>query len=115
MIVTGLVEWSPTSSKVILSLAFAYMSMIMPPSRTDIDFSITNELYVDFLKCKYKAYLKVTGVSGTTSDYHELEVTLKTNFTTRAKQHLLESSPSNHISHCPESLIQALNQKYHII
>lgn len=87
----------------------------MPSSRTDIDFSISNELYVDFLKCKYKAYLKVTGVSGTTSDYRELEVKLKANFATLAKQRLLESSLSNHISHCPESLIQALNQKYHII
>lgn len=87
--------------------------MIMQLSRTDI--SISNELYVDFLNCKYKAYLKVTGVSGATSDYHELEATLKANYITRARRYLLESSSSTHVSHCPESLVQALNQKYHTI
>ena len=37
---------------------------------------ISTELFVAFLNCKYKAYLKATGASGTASEYEMIERSL---------------------------------------
>jgi len=77
--------------------------------------SITTELFVDFLNCKYKAFLKVTSTPGTKSEFHVVETTLQQEFAQRAQQHLLGSLPPDQISHAPKSLDRALERDYHII
>ena len=50
---------------------------------------ITNELLLDFVECRYRAYLKVTGATGQKTDLTELHGRLREDYHTRAREHLL--------------------------
>lgn len=76
---------------------------------------ISPELFLDYLKCQYKVYLKATGKSGTKSDFQKLEVELKQEYVNRARNNLLNSYPTNQISRSPKSLINALKNNYKLI
>ena len=41
---------------------------------------ITNEVFNDFLKCKYKTYQKLQGKQETKSDYELLQIELEENY-----------------------------------
>ena len=71
---------------------------------------ISYELFLDYLKCQYKAYLKATGKPGIKSGFHELEVELKKDYVNRARENLSKSYPFNQISRSPKSLITALKK-----
>ena len=58
---------------------------------------ITNSMFDNFLKCKYKAYLKLQGTPGQVSPYEELEIRLAREYRNRACEHLLKLNPGIHI------------------
>jgi hypothetical protein len=77
--------------------------------------SITTELYVAFLNCRYKAFLMATGTRGTASDFQAMEMTLNKQFAQRARQHLQGSLPADQVLHAPKSLVQALKRDYPVL
>jgi len=76
---------------------------------------ISTELFVAFLNCKYKAYLKVIGESGTASDYENIESSLAENYRMRASSCLLGSIPDDRVVDSPKSIVQAIQQDFHAI
>jgi hypothetical protein len=50
---------------------------------------INNEVFADYLKCQYKAYLKLKGRTGQKTDYEELQNRLFQEYRTNAVEHLL--------------------------
>jgi len=53
--------------------------------------TINNQIFTDFLNCKYKAYLKLQGKTGQRSEYEALEVSLSTEYQKRAEKHVADS------------------------
>jgi predicted RecB family nuclease len=51
---------------------------------------ITNDLFLDFVKCRYRGYLKLTGARGQTTDLMELQRSVREDYHTRAREHLSE-------------------------
>jgi predicted RecB family nuclease len=76
---------------------------------------ISSELFLDYLKCPYKVYLKSTGKLGTISDFQKLEVKLKKDYANYAYKILSKSYPAEQISISPKCLIYALKNKYKLI
>lgn len=50
---------------------------------------ITNELLLDFVECRYRGYLKLTGATGQKTDLTELHDRLREDYHNRAREHLL--------------------------
>jgi predicted RecB family nuclease len=70
---------------------------------------ITNDLFRDFLNCKYKAFLKINGKCGQKSDYENLQVALLRDYRHQAEQRLLHSlHPDAPVEHNPVSLSEAI-------
>ena len=59
---------------------------------------VINKIFSDFLNCKYKAYLKLTGVVGQKSEYEQLQNRLSNEYRTHACTHFLST---NDISRIP--------------
>ncbi len=76
---------------------------------------VSPELFLDYLRCQYKVYLKTIGKSGIKSDFQQLEVELKKEYANRAFKHLLTSYPTNRILRSPKSLKNALKNNYSLI
>jgi predicted RecB family nuclease len=76
---------------------------------------ISSELFLDYLKCPYKVYLKSTGKLGTISDFQKLEVKLKKDYANYAYRILSKSYPTEQISISPKYLIYALKNNYKLI
>ena len=76
---------------------------------------ISTELFVAFLNCKYKAYLKATAASGTASDYEILEMSLDEDYRQRASRCLLGAIPSDRVVESPKSIDRAIQQNFHAI
>ena len=70
--------------------------------------SICNELFCDFLHCKYKAYLKLTGNSGQKSDYEKLQEALLGEYRSRTEEHFLHSLRVPTTERNPDSLLEAM-------
>ena len=51
---------------------------------------ITDEVVTAFLKCRYKAYLKLTGHSGERSDYERTQTRLESEYRVATQRNLLE-------------------------
>jgi hypothetical protein len=71
---------------------------------------ISSELFLDYLKCQYKVYLKAVGRLGTISDYQKLEVKLKREYADCACKKLLKSYPTEQISVSPKSIINSIGK-----
>ncbi|HYL74780.1 MAG TPA: IS66 family transposase [Bryobacteraceae bacterium] len=52
---------------------------------------ITNELFSDFVECRYRGYLKITGASGPTSDLIDVSGRLREGYHSQAREHLLRT------------------------
>ena len=52
---------------------------------------ITNELFLDFIECKYRGYLKITGATEPQSDLLDVSVRLSAAYHRQAREHLLRS------------------------
>jgi len=76
---------------------------------------ISSELFLDYLKCQYKVYLKAVGRLGSISDFQMLEVELKQEYAGCACKKLSKSYPTEQISLSPKSLINALENRYSLI
>ena len=76
---------------------------------------ISTELFVAFLNCKYKAYLKATGASGTASDYEMIEASLDEKYPLRASRRLLEAIPVDRVVESPKSIDRAIQQGFHAV
>ncbi len=73
--------------------------------------SISNDLFRDFLNCKYKAFLKISGRSGQKSDYENLQAALLQDYRHQAEKHLLHSlRPDATVEHDPASLSEAIGR-----
>jgi len=77
--------------------------------------TISNDLFHDFLHCKYKAYLKITGKCGQKSDYEIIDFQLSADYRRRATDHLLQSRASAEICKSPPDLPKALRQRHAIV
>ncbi len=53
--------------------------------------TINNQIFTDFLNCKYKAYLKLQGKTGQRSEYGSLEASLSAEYQERAQKHVADS------------------------
>jgi predicted RecB family nuclease len=53
--------------------------------------TINNQIFTDFLNCKYKAYLKLQGEAGQRSEYEALEASLSEEYQKRAQRHVADS------------------------
>jgi hypothetical protein len=56
-----------------------------------MDISISNELFLDFLNCRYKVYLKLTGKFGNKTDFEKFQNKMLQSYQHRAREHLLKS------------------------
>jgi len=52
---------------------------------------ITNELFSDFIECRYRGYLKITGASGSKSDLVDVSGRLLESYHSQAREHLLRA------------------------
>ena len=50
---------------------------------------VTNELFLDFIECRYRGYLKITGASGPKSDLVDVSGRLREGYHSQAREHLL--------------------------
>jgi len=76
---------------------------------------ISPELFLDYLQCQYKVYLKATGKSGIKSDFQKLEIELKQEYVNRARDNLYKSYPADQISRSQKSLINAIKNNHELI
>jgi len=77
--------------------------------------SISNDLFRNFLHCKYKAYLKISGKCGQKSDFEKLDTQLSDEYRLLANDHLLRSRASAEICEQPPDLLKALRHGYAIV
>ncbi|SPE29774.1 transposase [Candidatus Sulfopaludibacter sp. SbA6] len=52
---------------------------------------VTNELFLDFLECRYRGYLKITGASEPKSDLVDVSGRLRESYHSQAREHLLRA------------------------
>jgi hypothetical protein len=52
---------------------------------------VTNELFSDFIECRYRGYLKVTGERGPKSDLVDVSCRLRESYHSQAREHLLQA------------------------
>ena len=52
---------------------------------------ISDRLFIDYLRCKYKAYLKFSGKSGVKSDFEIYQDDKTAEYRQRAREHLLRA------------------------
>jgi predicted RecB family nuclease len=52
---------------------------------------ITNELFLDFIECKYRGYLKITGATEPKSELLDVSVRLREEYHSQAREHLLRA------------------------
>lgn len=52
---------------------------------------ITNELFLDFIECRYRGYLKITGATEPKSDLLDVSVRLRERYHSQAREHLLRA------------------------
>ena len=76
---------------------------------------ISNDLFRDFLQCKYKAYLKISGKCGQKSDYEKLDIQLSEEYRRLATDHLLRSRDITETCQNPTNLPEALRHGYAIV
>jgi predicted RecB family nuclease len=76
---------------------------------------IANELFTDFLNCKYKAHLKLNDESGQASDFGQLQARLSKEYRVRAAQRLVQSHLTSDVSERPDSLSEAIKLDYAVI
>ena len=53
--------------------------------------TINNQIFTNFLNCKYKAYLKLQGKTGQRSEYESLEASLSEEYQKHAQKHVAAS------------------------
>ena len=76
---------------------------------------ISTELFVAFLNCKYKSYLKATGASGTASEYETIATSLDEKYRSRVARRLLGAVPVDRVVASPKSIDHAIRQDFQAI
>ncbi len=72
---------------------------------------LTDELFSAFLRCRYKAYLKLTGVKGESSDYTQLQHRLSASYRMAAMAEWLAGRPKDGVIQSPTSLLAAIDER----
>ncbi len=75
--------------------------VIPPPSLTD-------DIVAAYLKCRYKAYLKLRGAVGERSDYESLQVRLAAEYRAAVRSKLLQLHEGSTVIQDPASLLEAI-------
>ena len=52
---------------------------------------ITNELFLDYIECRYRGYLKITGATEPKSDFLDVSGILRERYHSQAREHLLRA------------------------
>ena len=73
---------------------------------------ITNQLFSDFRKCKYMAYLRLAGKTGCCSEFEGLVRRLSQDYHSDVVGHLLQHCTANDITTQPLSLTDLMRNKY---
>jgi predicted RecB family nuclease len=69
---------------------------------------LTEEIFAAFLKCRYKAYLKLRGADGEKSDYERSQAGLAAEYRTLATENLLRRHEGTAVIESPSSLPAAI-------
>jgi predicted RecB family nuclease len=69
---------------------------------------LTEEVFEAFLKCRYKAYLKLQGASGEKSDYEQSQARRVASYRAAARETLLQRQPEAAVLDRPASLPEAI-------
>lgn len=77
--------------------------------------SVSGDLFSDFLKCKYKAYLKLNDKSGQIADFERQHIRLLEEYRNGAEEHLLQLHRKPDVSRRPSSLAYAIKHGYDVI
>ncbi len=62
---------------------------IPPSGEPGMKTVVTSELFLDFIECRYRGYLKLTGATGQKSDLVDLSGRLQEGYHSQAREHLL--------------------------
>jgi predicted RecB family nuclease len=69
---------------------------------------ITEEVFSAYLKCRYKAYLKLAGAAGEKSDYGSLQERLTADYRSAARMELVRRHAGGAVTEAPASLLEAV-------
>jgi predicted RecB family nuclease len=69
---------------------------------------LTDEVFTAFLKCRYKAHLKLQGAAGETSDYEQVQARLAADYRVAARQELLRGRAVAAVAERPASAADAI-------
>lgn len=73
---------------------------------------ITNEVFSDFLQCRYRAYLKLTGATGQVPQPDDLHAQLLQDYRTKARQYFLRANRDKKVNSECVSLPAVLAKRY---
>jgi predicted RecB family nuclease len=76
---------------------------------------LTDEIFVAFLNCSYKAYLKLRGITGEKSDYERSQTELAAKYSILATEDLLRRHERAAVIFSPPSLPEALSARAALI
>jgi predicted RecB family nuclease len=69
---------------------------------------VTDEVFTAFLKCRYKAYLKLRGAAGEPSEYEQVQARLAAEYRVAARQELLRGRAGAAVAERPMSAADAI-------
>jgi predicted RecB family nuclease len=72
---------------------------------------LTDEIFADFLKCPYKAYLKLRGTAGEPSDYQQLKTKLAAEYRLAAREEVLRTRDPTSVIVSPPLLADAIQSR----
>ena len=73
--------------------------------------TLDDEIFADFLKCPYKAYLKLRGTAGEPSDYQQLKTKLAAEYRLAARQEVLRTRDPTSVIVSPPLLADAIQSR----
>jgi predicted RecB family nuclease len=76
---------------------------------------LTNDLFHDFLRCPFKAYLRICGAPGKLSNYQHLQDALERDYRSRARDHLIAYYANGTSAERPHSVAEAMQQGHTLI
>jgi predicted RecB family nuclease len=77
--------------------------------------TLCDDTFTAFLKCRYKAHLKLTGATGEPSEYERLQARLAAEYRLAAQQEWLRSHREATVAESPPSLLEAMQARPHLI
>jgi predicted RecB family nuclease len=76
---------------------------------------LADDTFAAFLKCRYKAHLKLLGIPGEPSEYGRLQATLAAEYRLAVRQEMLRTRDPASVSVSPPSLVNAIQSRPAVI